>query len=143
MNLNPGRLNRWGILSRSASGKEPVDWYNFAEESLITANKVKYEQNPELRSELFLTEGQRLVEAARDKQWGCGCHKKDRRCYDPIQWTGINWVGDLLTCIWEKMMLETEENQFAEEARSAHRTLTEIKVASSRVPLFAQDQVPQ
>ncbi len=76
------------------------------------------------------------MEAARDKQWGCGWHKKDRRCYDPKQWTGINRMGDLLTCIREKMMKETDENRFSEEARNAHRTLAEIQAASSRALPF-------
>lgn len=90
-------------------------WMEFGKEKLYKANKAKYEQNEELRKNLFETAPKNLVEAnPNDTRWGVGLAYNDPAIYDQAKWKGNNEFGKLLTDLRDELMTSEE---YLDEAR--------------------------
>ena len=101
------------------------DWHEAAEQLLEESNRCKYEQNQQLREQLFATAGTRLVEATRrDQYWSCGWNVDDPQTRDFRKWNGQNRFGDILTHLRRKMMAEPKYKEEAEAARKKRNKAT-------------------
>jgi ribA/ribD-fused uncharacterized protein len=68
-------------------------------------NKAKFDQNKDLQSSLFATQGTTLVEAApNDRVWGIGVAEDDARAYSRETWLGKNLLGEVLTQLRFELM---------------------------------------
>ena len=87
-------------------------WNAVKYEVVKTANKAKFEQNPDLKSMLLATGDALLAEASpRDLVWGIGLDAATAAEIDPSEWPGQNLLGKIL------MELRSE---FAEEEGRTH-----------------------
>jgi ribA/ribD-fused uncharacterized protein len=65
---------------------------------VVKGNRAKFEQNPELYSELEKTKGLTLVEASPlDKRWGIGMAEDEEGVEDSANWKGENLLGKAIT----------------------------------------------
>ena len=97
-------------------------WATFAYNALWLANSCKYEQNKEMRKQLFDSAPNVLVEASpRDKYWGAGIDRHHRSINDPSHYPGQNTFGLLLTKLRDKMM---QHDNFALEVTMVHQKRT-------------------
>jgi len=73
-------------------------WMNVAYDIVVRGNRAKFEQNPELYSELEKTKGLTLVEASPlDKRWGIGMAEDEEGVEDSANWKGENLLGKAIT----------------------------------------------
>jgi ribA/ribD-fused uncharacterized protein len=85
-------------LGRKVKGFDSKIWNDNAKKIVYDGCKLKFEQNPNLLNELLNTNGKYLVEASPyDKVWGIGLGEDDPLIYDPKNWKGTNWLGEVLT----------------------------------------------
>ena len=85
-------------LGRKVSGFNSEKWDAISRHVVYRVCYYKFSQNPALLCELVSAKGTTLVEASdRDFLWGCGIGKGDSRIYDRKNWTGKNWLGQVLT----------------------------------------------
>ena len=68
-----------------------------------TAIYLKFSQNPSLMKHLKEAQGKLSEANPHDSIWGTGIALKDDRILDPSNWTGTNWLGDILTDLKEKL----------------------------------------
>lgn len=94
-------------LGRQVRGFDEQRWRWFREGIVFTGNYAKFQQNPDLRRQLFATRGMALVEASPvDRIWGIGLAASDPRALDRAQWRGLNLLGEALTRVRETLWWE-------------------------------------
>lgn len=82
---------------------------------MVIASLKKYEQNPELRLQLFKTADTLLVEASpTDHRWGIGLSMDSEFIRMKSLWRGQNIMGRLLTKLRDRLL---ERSEFLEERR--------------------------
>lgn len=100
-----GETFKWNPEKRNINGEKMGTWQEAAWKLLWQANSLKYEQNDELRKELFETWPKTLVEASpTDVYWGIGLSADDPNIGEKTKWRGKNIFGDLLTKLRDEMM---------------------------------------
>lgn len=63
-------------------------------------NLAKFTQNQKLQEELLNTEDRFLVEASPlDSIWGIGMAENDEGVDNPLNWKGLNLLGQVLTLV--------------------------------------------
>lgn len=93
---------------------------------MVIASLAKYEQNADLRSQLFATAGSTLVETnPDDRYWGVGLFMHDPAVRQPMLWPGQNVLGRLLTMLRERLMARDEFRAEA-TAQQSPPTLTRL-----------------
>ena len=61
---------------------------------VVRANRLKFEQNQNLKAFLIATQNKVIVEASPvDKIWGVGLAENDPLIQDPKNWQGLNLLG--------------------------------------------------
>ncbi len=87
-------------LGRCVPNFNSAMWNEKAREIVYWINYSKFQQNPLLREELYNTRPALLVEASpTDRLWGIGLGENDPKRFDPKQWRGVNWLGEVLTAV--------------------------------------------
>ena len=90
-------------LGRKVRNYDEDLWISKRRPCVYLGNKLKYEQNDELREILLATSGTTLVEANPvDKVWSCGLKMGDSDRFDRRKWDGLNLLGMLLTELRDK-----------------------------------------
>ena len=93
-------------------------WDTLKYEVVKTANRAKYEQNPDLKSKLLETGDAILAEASpSDTIWGIGMDAATAAETNPAEWPGQNLLGKIL------MELRAE---FAEKKAAASKTVIRL-----------------
>lgn len=96
-------------LGRKVKNFDAKKWNEIAKSVVSKGNLAKFQQNEELREELFKTQGTTLVEASPfDKVWGIGLDEKNPLAQNRETWKGTNWLGEVLTDVREKLMVNYE-----------------------------------
>lgn len=84
-------------LGRQVENFDEEKWKAVARDVVFEGNRAKFSQNQDLLKYLLSTNDKIIVEASPyDKIWGCGLTASDPRIYDPKNWTGTNWLGEVL-----------------------------------------------
>lgn len=94
-------------LGRKVKNFDPNLWTAACKDIVCRGNYAKFSQNPELLGKLFDTRGTTLVEASPyDKIWGIGLGPDNPDAKDRSKWKGTNWLGEVLTSVREKLVLD-------------------------------------
>uniref|UniRef100_A0A183CQZ0 DUF1768 domain-containing protein n=1 Tax=Globodera pallida TaxID=36090 RepID=A0A183CQZ0_GLOPA len=81
-------------IGASVEGFDQEKWYKIAIQVMVIASVKKYEQNPELRRQLFETSGADLVEVnPTDQRWGIGLAMGDWRVREKRMWKLVRGGG--------------------------------------------------
>ncbi|KAI1723158.1 N-glycosidase [Ditylenchus destructor] len=100
------------VMKKLAEDVENFDqnlWFPISVQIMVIANQRKYEQNPELRRELFSTADTELVEASpTDTRWGVALSIDSPDIRDKSRWMGLNIMGRLLTKLRERLLKRPE-----------------------------------
>lgn len=73
-------------------------------------NAAKFGQSAYLREELLATRGTTLVEASpHDRLWGIGRSADEPGARERSQWRGLNWLGEVLTELRERLIPLAEQ----------------------------------
>lgn len=91
---------------KSVKNYNHASWNKKANQTLLKANRAKYEQNDEARKALFATGNATLAEASPSKEWGTGVRLHDKDSTDPTKWVGQNQMGQILMQIRDNLKLE-------------------------------------
>ncbi|KAI1717111.1 N-glycosidase [Ditylenchus destructor] len=92
-------------LGNQIENFDQLKWRRVAIQVMVIACLRKFEQNDDLREELFATAGSLLVEASPfDKFWGVGLSMESEMISKPNKWPGQNVLGRLLTMLRERLM---------------------------------------
>ncbi len=84
-------------LGRKVSPFDAQKWDAVSYDVVKTANRAKYEQNPELKERLLSTGNAILAEASpRDGIWGIGVDAETAAGMDPKEWPDKNLLGKIL-----------------------------------------------
>ena len=91
-------------LERRLQGLDPDEWERTDDEGLPFAWRTvwrgamaKFSQNAEAQERLLATGEDTLAYAdTRDLTWGIGLDADDPLAWDPDQWEGLNWLGEIL-----------------------------------------------
>lgn len=85
-------------LGREVKGFDSKAWDAISRHVVYRVCYHKFCQNLALLTKLVKANGTTFVEASdKDILWGCGIAKGDSRIYDRKNWTGKNWLGQVLT----------------------------------------------
>lgn len=85
-------------IGRRVRRFDPKVWDAQAKKIVYEGCKLKFSQNPSLKKVLMETEGTLLVETSPyDRIWGIGLAENDPAIHDPLNWNGLNWLGEVLT----------------------------------------------
>ena len=71
-------------------------WHAEAKSITYRAIKAKFEQNEDILQYLRSTGKKSLGEASRDPDWGIGTRLQNPQILEKQNWTGQNWLGQLL-----------------------------------------------
>lgn len=89
-------------LGRTVRNFNSKVWNENARQIVYEGCLLKFSQNPKLKDVLMSTKGSLLAEAAtNDLIWGVGLSEDDARIHDVKNWTGTNWLGEVLTNLRE------------------------------------------
>ena len=81
-------------LGAQVRGFDPAVWEAERFAAVVTGNRAKFGQHPDLAAFLRGTAPQVLVEASPvDRIWGIGLAADDARAADPARWRGLNLLG--------------------------------------------------
>jgi ribA/ribD-fused uncharacterized protein len=84
-------------LGRQVAGFVSATWDRSCLGIVVTGNRAKFGQNPDMRAALLATGDKLLVEASPlDTIWGVGLRADDPRIHDRAQWRGQNLLGEAL-----------------------------------------------
>ena len=94
-------------LGRKVANFDPDVWNKNAKDIVFRGNIAKFTQNEDLKRALLATKGTTLVEASPyDKIWGIGLAEDDPRALKRETWLGMNWLGEILTKVRNKIAEE-------------------------------------
>uniref|UniRef100_A0A914XL77 NADAR domain-containing protein n=1 Tax=Plectus sambesii TaxID=2011161 RepID=A0A914XL77_9BILA len=92
-------------LGRKVEHFVPQEWNDVCLDVMKRGSFAKYEQNDDMRKQLFATAGTTLVEASpRDRKWGIGLGVHNPKALDRKSWRGENCLGKLLTEVRDDLM---------------------------------------
>ena len=93
-------------LGRQVKNFCPVAWHAVARDVVTRANIAKFSQNEELMACLLYTSGYTLAEASPyDKLWGTGLSDQAVHAFNPAEWKGKNWLGQVLTELRDSIII--------------------------------------
>ena len=117
-----GDMKMKRLIMESSSPKEikdfgrmvkPFDkqkWDAVARDIVFQGNYLKFTQDGELKKKLMETDGTTCVEASPyDKIWGIGLAENGAGCQSRSTWKGLNWLGETITKVREKIKYEDTE----------------------------------
>ena len=85
-------------LGRQVKGFNSQIWNAVARPIVLQGSLAKFSQSPALLAALMHSDGYTLVEASPfDVVWGIGMDDKSPEAFNPSQWQGTNWLGEVLT----------------------------------------------
>jgi ribA/ribD-fused uncharacterized protein len=91
-------------LGRKVAGFDDARWRAAREAIVMTGNRAKFTQSPELLAQLLATRGTVLVEASpTDRIWGIGLAATNPLAQDPKTWRGQNLLGKILTQLRDEL----------------------------------------
>jgi ribA/ribD-fused uncharacterized protein len=94
-------------LGRKVKGFDDKIWKANREAIVLAGNRLKFEQNPDLKAPLLATRGTVLVEASPyDRIWGIGLSANDPRAQNEATWQGQNLLGKILTKLRDEWIAE-------------------------------------
>ncbi|MCO7188436.1 NADAR family protein [Pseudoalteromonas sp. XMcav2-N-2] len=94
-------------LGREVSGFDEATWNAKRFNIVISANLLKFGQNPELKTFLLSTNKSVLVEASPvDKIWGIGLAEDHEFASVPQKWQGLNLLGYALMVVRDQLSQE-------------------------------------
>ena len=94
-------------LGREVKGFDSAIWNEHAKKIVYDGCKLKFKQNEDILMQLFRTVDTLIVEASPyDKIWGIGLSEDDPLRFDPKNWKGTNWLGEVLTRLREDLLEE-------------------------------------
>ncbi len=92
-------------LGRQVSNFDEDVWDFHRIGVVYSANRYKFNSNPDLKNMLLDTSPNTLVEAApNDKIWGIGLAEEDERAKKREKWLGYNLLGEILTNLREDVI---------------------------------------
>jgi len=98
---NPSEQKTLGRAIRNYNEKK---WENVRYDIVLRGNKIKFEQNPDLKE--FLQQFSKhtiFAEAAPwDKIWGIGLGPEDSKSLDIYKWQGLNLLGEVIREVRQK-----------------------------------------
>lgn len=87
-------------LGRQVKNFDPDQWNAIARAVVYEGCYHKFTHNKGARDYLLSIRDSLLVEASPyDKVWGIGLGEKDPRVFNPANWQGANWLGEVLTVL--------------------------------------------
>lgn len=94
-------------LGREVKGYDDAKWNDVRWRMMYHACRAKFEQNQEVRDQLFATGNRILVEASPyDKIWGIGMGEDEPGVEDEANWKGLNLLGEVLTKLRDNLLAE-------------------------------------
>ncbi|CAG5125189.1 unnamed protein product [Candidula unifasciata] len=103
---DPVKQKKFG---RQVQNFEKDVWNKAAETVVKIASKAKFDQNEEMRKQLFATYPKILAEASpRDRIWGIGLGASNPKTLNKANWRGQNKLGYILTEVRDELMKEYE-----------------------------------
>lgn len=97
-------------LGKQVTPFDPKTWDALKYAIVKTANRAKYEQNPDLRAKLLGTGNAMIAEASpKDLVWGIGLDAATASKTDPAKWPGQNLLGRILMELREEFF-EADKN---------------------------------
>lgn len=89
-------------LGKLVKGFDKEYWQRFAKNTVLTGCFYKFTQDKSCNKALEDSAGTLLVEASPyDTIWGIGLAENDPKRFDPNNWNGSNWLGEVLTSLRE------------------------------------------
>lgn len=120
---NPSEAKK---LGRIVKNYNDIEWSNARFEWMVYVNKLKFQQNPDLKEFLLATKNKILVEASPyDKIWGVGLREEDDAILDQNNWKGTNLLGKALMKVRDefnsviKIKVDLQQKSTAERILSA------------------------
>jgi ribA/ribD-fused uncharacterized protein len=86
-------------LGRTVSGFCNRLWLQHRENIVKKANRLKFQQHPDLMQRLCSTRGLIAEASPSDVIWGIGMSKYNLNVYDSSKWKGLNLLGNILTSL--------------------------------------------
>uniref|UniRef100_A0A0B6YSJ9 NADAR domain-containing protein n=1 Tax=Arion vulgaris TaxID=1028688 RepID=A0A0B6YSJ9_9EUPU len=103
---NPVLQKKFG---RQVKNFEKDVWNQEAEKVVKTSTRAKFDQNEDLRKELFATFPKTFAEASpRDRIWGIGLGASNPKALNKSNWRGRNKLGYILTEVRNELMKDYE-----------------------------------
>jgi len=91
-------------LGKLVKGFDRDYWQIFAKTIVLAGCFYKFTQNDYCNEALRVTDGTLLVEASpTDVIWGIGMAENNPDRFDPANWKGTNWLGEVLTTLRENL----------------------------------------
>lgn len=104
---DPHKIKR---LGRQVRGFIDTQWRARAVDIVVEANLAKFRQNTTMGNVLCATHPHILAEASpHDRIWGIGLSAQDPRARQPVQWRGLNLLGEALMRVRETLREEREQ----------------------------------
>lgn len=97
------------LLGRQVAGFQKERWELDAFDTVYNGNYAKFTQNPDLWAFLDATGEDHLAESnPKDPIWGIALGREDPKAWDPAQWQGLNWLGEVLMDVRQRIREEIE-----------------------------------
>ena len=99
---NPAKAKK---LGREVKNFDDSKWSEVCYEIMYKINYEKYFQNTRLKNILLSTGDKILVEAngAPDNRWSCGLYADNDKILNESNWTGTNYLGQILMQIRQEL----------------------------------------
>ena len=91
------------------------EWIKIAGEMYDVGIYEMFNQNEELAKLLLSTGTRKIVEASRDRDWGCGLSIGDDRCLAPVTWYSQGLLGQILEEVRNKLLENNTEGSNNDE----------------------------
>ncbi len=93
------------VLGRKIKGFDKSVWDKVCLSIVYKGNLHKFKQNLDLLKELKDTENRMLVEASPlDNIWGIGMAENDEGVENPINWKGLNLLGQAINLVKQEIL---------------------------------------